>query len=231
MPLWLLITLISVAAVAAVSVIGAVIYKINKSDGKDKNVKKKGAKENTKEKEEEKSKEKENEKEQEKGQNKEKTNDNKQAPAQETVTAIVNGKKQEFPVETINGIKYMKVKGKVDVAQVQNAILAQQNNAITGLGVAQQKNLDANRALVVAKENADKSKSDLEKQKKEVDDTTKLSDLTSRITNLVNTLSSSVELPTNKLPEKDAKEVKTEEAKLSTKTIAEEKHKDKNVSK
>lgn len=223
MPLWLLITLISVAAVAAVTVIGAVIYKIQKSNGKDAGKNNKDGKENVKEKE--------NEKEQEKGQNKEKTNDNKQAPAQETVTAIVNGKKQEFPVETINGIKYMKVKGKVDVAQVQNAILAQQNNAITGLGVAQQKNLDANRALVVAKENAEKSNSDLEKQKKEVDDMAQLSGLSQKITTLVNSLPNSVEIPTGKLPENSAKEVKTAEAKLSTKTIADEKNKNNNIGK
>ncbi|MBQ7536559.1 MAG: hypothetical protein IJT14_00380 [Rickettsiales bacterium] len=223
MPIWLLITLISVAAVAAVTVIGAVIYKIHKSNGKDTGKNNKDGKENVKEKE--------NEKEQEKSQSKEKTNDNKQVVAQETITAIVNGKKTEIPVETINGVRYAKFKGKVNVAQVQDLLLAQQNNAIAELNVVQQKNLDANRALVAAKENAEKSNSDLEKQKKEVDDMAQLSGLSQKITTLVNSLPNSVEIPTSKLPENGAKEVKTAEAKLSTKTIADEKNKNNNIGK
>ena len=211
MPLWLLITLISVAAVAAVTVIGAVIYKVNKSNGKDTGKKNKDGKENVKEKE--------NEKEQEKNQSQEKTKDNKQAVAQETITAIVNGKKTEIPVETINGVRYAKFKGKVNVAQVQDLLLAQQNNAIDELNVVQQKNLDANRALLTAKENAEKSNSDLEKQKKEVDDMAQLSGLSQKITTLVNSLPNSVEIPTSKLPENGAKEVKKGPAELNTEVI------------
>ena len=211
MPLWLLITLISVAAVAAVTVIGAVIYKVNKSNGKDTGKKNKDGKENVKEKE--------NEKEQEKSQSQEKTKDNKQAVAQETITAIVNGKKTEIPVETINGVRYAKFKGKVNVAQVQDLLLAQQNNAIAELNVVQQKNLDANRALLTAKENAEKSNSDLEKQKKEVDDMAQLSGLSQKITTLVNSLPNSVEIPTSKLPENSAKEVKKGPAELNTEVI------------
>ena len=211
MPLWLLITLISVAAVAAVTVIGAVIYKVNKSNGKDTGKKNKDGKENVKEKE--------NEKEQEKNQSQEKTKDNKQAVAQETITAIVNGKKTEIPVETINGVRYAKFKGKVNVAQVQDLLLAQQNNAIAELNVVQQKNLDANRALLTAKENAEKSNSDLEKQKKEVDDMAQLSGLSQKITTLVNSLPNSVEIPTSKLPENGAKEVKKGPAELNTEVI------------
>ncbi len=211
MPLWLLITLISVAAVAAVTVIGAVIYKVHKSNGKDTGTKNKDGKENVKEKE--------NEKEQEKSQSQEKTKDNKQAVAQETITAIVNGKKTEIPVETINGVRYAKFKGKVNVAQVQDLLLAQQNNAIAELNVVQQKNLDANRALLTAKENAEKSNSDLEKQKKEVDDMAQLSGLSQKITALVNSLPNSVEIPTGKLPENGAKEVKKGPAELNTEVI------------
>lgn len=217
MPLWLLITLISVAAVAAVTVIGAVIYKIQKSNGKDTGKNNKDGKENVKEKE--------NEKEQEKGQSQEKTKDNKQVVAQETITAIVDGKKMEIPVETINGVRYAKFKGKVNVAQVQDALLAQQNNAISALNVVKQQNLDANNALVVATENANKSKNDLEKKQKEADEVSKLSSSAASITNLFNSLTSAIELPENK------KEVKTEEAKLSTKTIADEKNKNNKISK